>query len=154
MPKEGDMDTTIQEKIETKITNLYERNQYKEVSSEKLKEVLSEFCNNQPSTFWGHVLSVLIAHKIIKKNINRTEKVKGKNCFFYGPGVAILKNNINSNTASIILDQFGNKYEYPSEDLIDETIRELVNKNTKLEITVYKAIKTIKAEVKLITKEI
>lgn len=148
------MDSNIKEKIEKKITNLYERNQYKEVSSEKLKEVLSEFCLNQPSTFWGHVLSVLIAHKIIKKNINRTEKVNGKNSFFYGPGAAILKNNVNSKTTSIILDQFGNKYECPSEDMIDETIRELVNKNTKLEITVYKPIKTVKAEVKLITQEI
>lgn len=147
------MESATKDKIVSKINALYERNNYQEVSSVVLKEELSEFLINQKTTFWGHVLSVMLSAGVIKKNPNRTERIQSNLCYFYGPGAVIVKNKKDSPT-HLIIDQFGTKYEYPCDQTLDQIVANIVNKDPKLELTIFKAVKTVKAEVKLITQEI
>ncbi len=135
-----------------KIKDLYHKNNFQEVSSLDLKKLLNNEELNMSGNEWGGVLGQLLTKNIIQKNQQKKIRIEGNVIFFYGPGSEILKEKAKGNKVSfVILDQNGLKHEYLSDDVLDDTLNEILNKNPNLELTVLKPIKRVKAEFKLVT---
>jgi hypothetical protein len=103
---------------------------------------------------WGSLLSVLMAKKIIVKIEDKFEKVNSKPIYYYKLS-PMFNNNFNEPTKNyIIYDQNGNIHDYTNDLLLEKDLVNLIKKNPLLELSVYKKIKTIKAEVKIITENL
>lgn len=138
----------------SKIKKIFMNNQFTDILSTDLKKELEL---NDFGVLYGTVISMLISKKIIEKVDGKKIKIngKGKDVFYYKPGKNLLieeaKENSNNKTF-LIQDQFNNQYDYINDKLLDETLESLIKDNPKLQLTVYKEIKTVQAQLTIITK--
>ena len=142
-----------QEQLEVaiaKIKNMFKKNGNKEIYIKKIKK---ELCIIDKETNWGSVVFQLTNRKIIEKSAN-FEKENGKSFFYYKPGQAVLNDQLKGKISYKIFDQHNNVYTYSSDELLDQTLNELLMKNPSLELTVCKPIRTVKAELKFVTFEV
>lgn len=105
-------------------------------------------------TAWGSLLAALISKKILMKIDDKFERVNSKITYYYKLAPTFNQKNKKDTKNYIIYDQNGNIYDYPSDDLIDDTLISLITNNSQLELHIYKKTKVVKAELKIITKEL
>jgi len=124
------------------VRSLFKNNN--EVLSSNLKKHLHL---EDKGRLYGSLISALISKKIIEKVEGKTERLNGKPNYFYKLYGNTLKNN---NGNHIIVDQFGTIHDCPQGVDPIEIVQDLLNKNFKLELNVYKKTGSYKAKIDII----
>ena len=123
------------------------KNESKILGSELKKLLKMENSKNE----WGSLISALIAKKILIKDTANFIKVKSKPVYYYKLSPLFIKDT-EIIKSYLILDQFGTQHDYAEDSVLDEAVNTIIKDNPKLELTVYLKVKTLKAELKVITE--
>lgn len=123
-------------------------NKHEILGSDLKKAIGMEGLKNQ----WGSLLSSFIARKILIKIDDKFEKINSKPVYYYRLSPDFKRDKEKEEKQYLIIDQYGNHYDYNSDKKIEEEVNSLLKSNTSLVISVYKKIQDFKAEINVVSK--